>query len=73
MKLVLFFEIPVLCTVEVPVEHQGEVPLLKLPSLMPHTLRVERIGLSSADIILEIEVENPNVFSFEAPCSGTGF
>jgi LEA14-like dessication related protein len=66
LRLTLFFEVPVLGVVEVPVEHKGEFPLLRLPAIAPYAVRVERIGLTSADLLLEIGVENPNTFSFEA-------
>lgn len=66
LRLTLFFEVPILGVVEVPVERNGEFPLLRLPAIVPYAIRVESISLTSADILLEIGVENPNPFSFEA-------
>ncbi|HUT65145.1 MAG TPA: LEA type 2 family protein [Spirochaetota bacterium] len=65
LNLSLFFDLPLLGRVEVPVRHQGEIPLLKLPRIVPSSLRVERISLSSADLVLSLTVENPNPFEFD--------
>ena len=67
LVLRFFFDLPVLGMVEVPARIDGEVPLLKIPVIAPRSLRVARVGLSSADILLEITVDNPNSFSFEIP------
>ncbi len=40
-----------------------EIPILRRPVLQPQSIRVERINLSGADILLSIKVENPNEFT----------
>jgi len=65
LSLSLFFDLPLLGKVEVPVRHVGEIPLLKLPAIVPSSLRVERISLSSADLVLSLLVDNPNPFEFD--------
>ncbi len=65
LEMKFFFELPVLGKVEVPARTEGRIPLLKPPVLSLQSLRVARIGLTSADIVLEAALDNPNPFSFD--------
>jgi LEA14-like dessication related protein len=65
LETTCFFDLPVLGRVEVPARTEGRIPLLKPPVLSLQSLRVTRIGLTSADIVLEASLENPNPFSFD--------
>jgi LEA14-like dessication related protein len=65
LKLNLFFQVPVLGSVQVPVEQSGEVPIPRLPSITINALRIKRFDLSTADLVLEITVTNPNLFSID--------
>jgi LEA14-like dessication related protein len=56
----LSFDLPVLGAVRVPVSTSGQVPLIKLPAVSLKNVKVQNIGLSGADIALNIDVRNPN-------------
>lgn len=54
--------IPVAGQRRVPVSVSGEVPIPRLPSIRASNLRLDRLTLSSADLLLTLEVDNPNIF-----------
>ena len=58
----LTFQLPILGTVRIPVETSGYVPLVKIPAVKIHALKLERLSLSGADLVLEVEMNNPNAF-----------
>ena len=55
-------DIPVAGQRRVPVSVSGEVPIPRIPSVRASNLRLDRLTLSSADLLLTLEVDNPNVF-----------
>jgi LEA14-like dessication related protein len=57
------FDVPVLGVVNVPVSKSGELPLLKLPKVRLDALRVSRLSLTGAELILAVKLNNPNAFS----------
>lgn len=57
------FDIPVFGRVRVPLETRGEVPIPRLPSVQVVGLRADRLNLSSADLVLNLALTNPNAFS----------
>ncbi|MBN2324336.1 MAG: LEA type 2 family protein [Spirochaetes bacterium] len=67
LEMACFFDLPVLGKVEVPARTEGRIPLVKPPVLSLRSLRVARIGLTSADVVLEAALDNPNDFFFDAP------
>lgn len=58
----LVFELPVLGQTEIPVSKKGNIPVIKLPKLSIESLKVEDISLSSADLNLKLQFDNPNGF-----------
>ncbi|MBN1893115.1 LEA type 2 family protein [bacterium] len=60
----LSFNLPVLGPVRVPVSAGGQLPLIKIPKVSVTSLRLNRMGLTGADLELNLSVENPNAFSF---------
>ena len=57
------FDVPVLGEVTVPVRKEGELPILKLPSVQLKALRLTRLGITTADLELNILINNPNALS----------
>ncbi len=54
--------IPVAGERRVPASVSGEVPIPRIPTVSAYNLRLDRLTLSSADLLLTLEVDNPNVF-----------
>ena len=48
-------------------EHEGVFPLLQAPRLSMPSLRVDRMDLTSADIVVSLNVDNPNAFPLPPP------
>ena len=59
----LSFDVPVLGVVNIPVSKSGELPLLKLPKVRLDTLKVARLSLVGAELVLSVRLDNPNAFS----------
>ena len=60
----LTFDIPVLGPMRIPVETSGKLPLIKLPKLAIKGVTIKKLGFTSADLELNLAVDNPNAFSF---------
>ena len=60
----LAFNLPVLGKTRIPVSHEGEFPLIKVPSVKISTLKINKLNLTGADVALELEIDNPNAFGF---------
>lgn len=56
-------DLPVLGKTTVPVAHQGELPVVKPPSVEFGGLKKNSLNLLGADLTLQLDVENPNAFS----------
>jgi LEA14-like dessication related protein len=65
LKLSFSFQVPVLGDVTVPVTTEGELPLLRIPSVRVKSLKLARIGLTTADLTLIVLLENPNPLSLD--------
>ncbi|MFP4377435.1 MAG: LEA type 2 family protein [Spirochaetales bacterium] len=61
----LSFELPVLGTVTLPVERDGLLPVVRLPRVAVTSLALESIGLTGAELVLGVQVDNPNGFAFD--------
>ena len=48
-------------------EHEGVFPLLQAPRLSMPSLRIDRMDLSGAEIVVSVNVDNPNVFALPPP------
>jgi LEA14-like dessication related protein len=59
----LSFELPVLGVVDVPLSKTGEFPMLKLPKVKLAALKLESLTLAGADLLLRVQLDNPNAFS----------
>lgn len=56
------FDLPMLGSTRIPVKKSGRFPLVKLPDIRIHALRLNQFNLSGADLTLEIRLDNPNYF-----------
>lgn len=58
----LYFDLPVLGETALPLEKNGTIPMIKLPKINVSSLEVNDINFSRADLVLNLEVDNPNGF-----------
>lgn len=58
----LDFDLPVLGETTLPLEKSGSLPMIKLPKINVSSLKVNDINFSQADLVLNLEVDNPNGF-----------
>ncbi len=60
----LWCDLPVLGRTKLPIKASRRVPLLRLPSLSVEAVRAKMVGLTSAEIGLQVRVRNPNPLGF---------
>ena len=53
---------PIIGNFRIPFKKEGELPLLKMPTFKIHSLRLNKLTLSRADLSLTIKMDNPNAF-----------
>lgn len=58
----LDFDLPVLGETTLPLEKRGSIPMIKLPKINVSSLEVNEVNFSEADLVLNLEVDNPNGF-----------
>ena len=63
LDLGMGFDVPVLGKVRVPASYQGKLPIPEMPDVTLKSVDVERLTLSGAKLMLELQVDNPNSFS----------
>ena len=56
------FHVPVIGPVRVPVRKLGTLPIPKLPEIRVESLRLKKLGLTGADLVLVLDVKNANAF-----------
>jgi len=59
----LYFNLPILGKTAIPVSKTGWLPMVKLPKFKSPSLKIVRLGLTGANVALNLTVENPNAFS----------
>ncbi|MDZ7379951.1 MAG: LEA type 2 family protein, partial [candidate division KSB1 bacterium] len=60
----LWVDLPVLGRTKLPIKAHHRVPVLKLPALSIEGIRAKMVGLTSAEIGLQVRVHNPNSLGF---------
>lgn len=55
-------ELPVIGNYPVPVSKQGELPVPKMPSVKLRDISIRSLGFTSAEVVAQVEVDNPNAF-----------
>ena len=63
IKCGLKFNLPVLGDIRIPITKSGTLPLLKLPSISLHAIKLDNINFTGADLNLEVKLNNLNAFS----------
>jgi LEA14-like dessication related protein len=63
LDLGLGFDVPLLGRIRLPVNYAGSLPIPKIPDIKVSRLDVQRLTLQKADLVLELEVANPNQFA----------
>lgn len=56
------FNLPVLGLVRVPVQYDGKIPVVRKPDVSLTNFSVENLSLSGADLLVKLNVQNPNAF-----------
>jgi LEA14-like dessication related protein len=56
-------DVPLLGRLRLPVSYEGRLPVPKLPDIRVNRINVERMNLQAVDLMLELEVANPNRFA----------
>lgn len=56
------FDLPVLGVTPVSFSRKGNIPMVKLPGIKIQNLEIQNLSLSSADLVLNMEFDNPNAF-----------
>jgi len=60
LKVGLLFDLPVLGQTKIPVSMKGKFPLIKIPTLAIESLQLTKLNLFSANLLLNIRLDNPN-------------
>ncbi|MET0122083.1 MAG: LEA type 2 family protein [Candidatus Thiodiazotropha sp. 6PLUC9] len=63
IDLGLGLDVPLLGRIRLPVNYQGRMPIPKIPDVKVSDVDVERLTLQKADLMVELEVANPNRFA----------
>ncbi len=58
------FKLPIIDRVRIAATKKGTLPIVKLPQIAVHSLRLERLSLTGADLVLVLRIGNPNTFLF---------
>lgn len=59
---VVSFDLPVLGITDIPVNKKGTLPMINVPKIVIKNLEVKSLSLSKADLVLNLEFDNPNAF-----------
>lgn len=63
MSVGFSFDLPVLGRVRIPASFKGVIPVIRAPSVSVAGLKLERLTLGAASLVLSLDVRNPNGFS----------
>ncbi|MES9943095.1 MAG: LEA type 2 family protein [Candidatus Thiodiazotropha sp. 6PLUC2] len=63
IDLGLGLDVPLLGRIRLPVNYQGRMPIPKIPDVKVSDVDVERLTLQKAELMVELEVANPNRFA----------
>ena len=62
LDTVFNLKLPIIGNYAIPVSKQGELPVPKIPKLVIKDVKVSKLSFTSADLIAQVEVNNPNNF-----------
>ena len=55
-------KLPVIGNYAIPFSKKGELPVPKLPSVKLKNLQIKNLSLTSANLLAEVKIDNPNIF-----------
>jgi LEA14-like dessication related protein len=55
--------LPIIGNYAIPVNKQGELPVPKVPDIKIKDVKIKKLNFTSADVVAQVEVNNPNDFS----------
>ena len=58
----LVVDIPLIGEYPIPLSKQGELPVPRLPGIKLKDVKLKKLGFTEADVVAEVEIENPNAF-----------
>ncbi len=64
IKFGLDFNLPILGETRIPLNHDGYVPLIRIPKISVNNLRLKKMSLTSSELELNLKISNPNFFEF---------
>lgn len=56
------FDLPAIGPMRIPYQAKGEIPIPRIPSFKLAGVQQKRLGLTGADLVLSVELDNPNTF-----------
>ncbi|PVV20053.1 MAG: hypothetical protein B6D79_14825 [gamma proteobacterium symbiont of Ctena orbiculata] len=63
LDLGLGFQMPLIGSLRLPINVEGDFPVPKIPQLRIKSLAIKQLSLEKADLLLQLQVDNPNNFS----------
>lgn len=57
-------DLPVVGQITIPLKKTGTFPLVKIPKISLKNIQLKKLSLTGADLEIQLEVDNPNAFSF---------
>jgi LEA14-like dessication related protein len=63
LDLGLGFKMPVIGSMRLPINAEGDFPVPRIPDLKIKSLAIKQLSLEKADLLMQLEVDNPNSFS----------
>ena len=55
-------DLPIIGNYAIPVTKTGELPIPKLPDIKIKGVQIKKLGLTEADLVARVEINNPNAF-----------
>jgi LEA14-like dessication related protein len=73
MAVGLSFTLPVLGAVRVPASFKGTLPVIRIPRVSVASLRLDKLTLTAASLVLSLDISNPNGFPLGMQSMDYGF
>ena len=64
IKFGLDFNLPILGETRIPLNHDGYVPLIRIPKISVSNLRLKKMSITGSELELNVKIINPNFFEF---------
>ncbi len=64
IKFGLDFNLPLLGETRIPLNHEGYIPLIRMPKISVSNLKLKKMSITGSDLELNLKISNPNFFDF---------